>query len=99
MPRSCRWRFAVILRCATLFVAAAMTLLGVDSHYVYIWYPRHSDVPSDATSPDHIILQTLLQLVAVRQYTVKVDDNLDFIIRKLFLVSSIQKTAYAIYLN
>src|SRR5205807_240228 len=45
------------------------------------------------------ILRILLQFAQTRPYEVKEGDNIDFIIRKLFLVSATKRNAYSVYLD
>lgn len=66
---------------------------------VYVWYPRQADVPSDSSSPEVVILKTLLALSETRQYTVQAGDNLDYVIRHEFFVSSKLKNAYTLYVE
>lgn len=50
-------------------------------------------------SKDYLVLQALLLLTKPVSYTVAEGDNLDFIIRKQFLVSEKYKNAYSLYLQ
>ena len=70
---------------------------GAEGRYVYLWYPRNNDISADATASDAVILKALLNLVPVQTYTVQPGDNPDFVIRKLFLVSSSIRNAYRLY--
>lgn len=58
-----------------------------------------TDVSPDSNEPSNITLRALLRLTTTTTYQIQNGDNLDFIIRKSFLVSATQKNAYNLYLN
>jgi hypothetical protein len=66
--------------------------------YAYAWTPRSTDVGDDR-SIDYLLLKALLKLCKPVNYAVRKNDNLDFIIRKQFLVSQRQKHAFQLYLS
>jgi Subtilase family len=66
--------------------------------YTYTWNPRTTDVGVEG-SKDYLVLKALLFLTKPRRYKVVSGDNLDFIIRKEFLVSETYKHAYALYVR
>lgn len=86
--------FASVLLLVTVVISCA----GEVREFVYLWYPRNGDLPADQTSREVVLLRLLVQLVETKSYTVEKGDNLDFIIRKNFLVSSSLPHAYAIYM-
>src|ERR1700733_5626648 len=89
---------AILVNLLSMVVIAVVPTVA--QQYVYIWYPRNADVGPSTTSPDVKLLGSILALVRTQDYTVRKGDTLDYIIRKLFLVSSTQQPhAYSLYLN
>lgn len=75
------------------------TTKGQTQDFVYVWYPRTTDVPSDPNAPDAVVLRSLLALAQVHEYEVQSGDNLDYIIRQQYFVSAKLKNAYSVYLK
>jgi hypothetical protein len=93
LPRNMRIAALTVI----LMSAARLPLLG-QNPYVYVWQPRSEDL-SDLTSRPAVILRTLLHFASVEPYVIKEGDNVDFILRKLFLVSASKRNAYELYLQ
>jgi hypothetical protein len=80
--------------CLVLFISSE----AKPSIYTYVWSPRTEDIGITGTK-DYLVLRSLLALTKPKQYTVISGDNLDFIIRKTYLVSQKYRNAYSLYLN
>lgn len=93
-----------VARIVAILLVSVLPVIGtpetsLEKEYVYLWYPRSTDISSDADAPERIILSSILALAVTREYEIRKGDNLDYLLRKLFAVSTSQTNAYHLYLN
>lgn len=91
-------RSRCVLSVLALMLVMSLSSSGETRIYTYAWNPKTTDI-GDKGSADYIVLKGLLRLTKPKFYTVAPGDNLDFIIRKEFLVSATFRHAYGLYLR
>jgi hypothetical protein len=89
-----KWNWSFLL----FFAACLASQASSNPVYTYAWTPRTADVAA-VGSKDYLVLDALVHLTKPITYTVVAGDNLDFIIRKQFLVSQSYRVAYGVYME